>query len=143
MEKIKYLLFLDDIRDPFENDGEWLVFSPFGGTRDFQTIWVKSYEEFIKWIKENGLPDGICFDHDLGEDIAIEMVSNGTNKKVARKIKKEAPSGFDCAKWVIEYCMDNELDFPKYNIQSANPVGKDNINGIIQSYRKFKDREDV
>jgi hypothetical protein len=135
---MKTLLWLDDIRDPFENDGEWLVFSPFAGARDFKTIWVKSYEEFCNWIKENGLPDGICFDHDLGEDVAIEMVKNGTNKKVARKVKKELPSGFDCAKYVVEYCIKHDVDIPRYNIQSANPVGKDNINGLLQSYSKFR-----
>lgn len=135
---MKTLLWLDDIRDPFEKDGEWLIFSPLQGDRNFTTIWVKSYDEFVNWINENGLPDGICFDHDLGEDVAIEMVKNGTNKKVARKVKKELPSGFDAAKFLVNYCIDNDLDLPKYNIQSANPVGKDNINGLLQSFIKHR-----
>ena len=136
MNKMK-LLWLDDIRDPFENNGEWLVFSPlFGG--DYDTIWVKSFDEFVKWINDNGLPDGVCFDHDLGEDVAIELVNKGTNKKVARKVKKELPSGYDCAKFLVNYCLINDLDLPLYNIQSANPVGKDNINGLLQNYIRHR-----
>lgn len=39
-------------------------------------ILVRSYTEFIFYIQQNGLPDFISFDHDLGTD----------------------KSGFDCAK---------------------------------------------
>jgi len=118
------LLWLDDVRDPFDNDREWLIFSPI--SRPYTTHWVKSYTEFCEWILENGLPTAICFDHDLGGD---------------EETSKLEPTGLDCAKWLIEYCMDNEVKLPKWNIQSANPVGKDNINGILISYRKFMNWE--
>lgn len=117
---MKILLWLDDIRDPFKNDSEWLTFSPI--LRPYKVIWVKNYDEFISWIKLNKLPDAICFDHDLGWD----------------KNDNEMKSGFDCAKWLIDYCIDNDLDIPEYAIQSANPVGKDNISSIIESYKRFK-----
>jgi len=107
---MKVLLWLDDVRNPLEND--WLVFSPI--SRPFECIWVKSYKEFVKWIEVNGLPDGICFDHDLGEE----------------------ESGYDCAKWLVEYCLDNNLSLPKWSMQSANPVGRDNINGLFLSFIK-------
>lgn len=57
------LIWLDDARDPFEND--WLVFSPI--PRPFDVVWVKSYKEFTNWITKNGLPGGICFDNSLGD----------------------------------------------------------------------------
>jgi hypothetical protein len=118
--KIQTLLFLDDIRDPFENDGEWLVFSPLESP--FKTIWVKSYDELTDWIYFNGLPDGVCFDHDLGWD----------------EDDNDLPNGFHCANWIVNYCLHYRLPFPKYNIQSANPVGKENIEGIIKSLKKFR-----
>lgn len=133
--KKKIILWLDDIRDPYE--GGWGIFSPIN-LSESEFIWVKSYDQFTKWITENGLPDGICFDHDLGEDIAKDNVSKGMSKRKARSIKRESKSGFDCAKWLIEYCLNNNLDLPKYNIQSANPVGKDNINGLLQSYIRHR-----
>ncbi len=58
----KVLLWLDDYRNPFEDD--WLNFSPIG--KDCEVVWVKTYVGFCHWIMVNGLPDGICFDHDLG-----------------------------------------------------------------------------
>lgn len=131
---MKTLLWLDDIRNPFENDGEWLVFSPI--PQPHITVWVKSYDEFTKWIKENGLPDAICFDHDLGEDVASELVSKGINKKEARRKKKELPTGYDCTKWLVEYCIKNKATIPEFNIQSANPVGAENMRCLLNNAKK-------
>jgi len=113
---MKKLLWLDDIRDPKTSD--WLLtYAPEYAYGDGEVIWVKNYDEFVSWIEKNGLPDGICFDHDLGEE----------------------KSGYDCAKWLVEYCMDNNLPIPKFNIQSANPTGKININSLLKNYQKFYD----
>lgn len=130
--KKRTLLWLDDVRNPVERD--WLVFSPIG--RDVDVVWVKSYFEFTTWIEKNGLPDAICFDHDLGEDESIERVKRGLSKRQVRILKKEAKSGMDCAKWLVEYCIDNKLSLPKYGIQSANPVGKENIDSLLKNFIK-------
>ncbi|CAN5465015.1 hypothetical protein BH10BAC1_BH10BAC1_11570 [soil metagenome] len=107
---MKKLLWLDDYRNPLVDN--WLSYSPI--EQPYEVFWVKDASEFKQWINVNQLPDAICFDHDLGED----------------------ESGFDCAKWLVEYCMDNSLKLPKYKIQSANPVGKDNIDGLFKSFIK-------
>ena len=128
------LLFLDDCRDPFDKEVDWLIFSPIG--RDIDVVWVKSYDEFVSWIWKNGLPKGICFDHDLGEDVAIARVKKGLSKRQARILKRETLSGMDCAKWLIEYCADMGQPLPLYNIQSANPVGRENIDNLLKNYLK-------
>jgi hypothetical protein len=92
-------LYLDDIRNP-KSKG-WTV--------------VRNYEEFVQYIDQNGLPDEISFDHDLGEDVK---------------------TGYDCAKWLCEYCWMNGIPIPPYNVHSANPVGRDNIIGTLKSYEK-------
>ena len=130
--KKRTLLWIDDVRNPVERD--WIVFSPIG--RDVDVVWVKSYFEFTTWIEKNGLPDAICFDHDLGEDESIERVKRGLSKRQVRILKKEAKSGMDCAKWLVEYCIDNKLSLPKYSIQSANPVGKENIDSLLKNFIK-------
>lgn len=128
-DSIKRLLWLDDLRNPHE--GSWLQkFAPEFNKSDY-IIWVLSFKEFTEWIEKNGLPEKICFDHDLGEDVAINLVSQGINKKKAREVKKLAKSGYDCAKWLVDYCIDNKKEIPDWNIQSANPVGKENINGLL------------
>jgi hypothetical protein len=132
---MKALLWLDDIRDP--QDNIWLSWMIDAGINpvEFNITWVKSYDEFTKWIKKNGLPGLICFDHDLGEDVAKGRVSKGMSKRQARILKRETLSGFDCAKWLIEFCLDNELNAPEFKIQSANPVGAENIKGLIENFR--------
>jgi hypothetical protein len=114
---MKKLLWLDDIRDPNTND--WLRFSPI--EKPFEVIWVKKYHQFVDWITENGLPDAICFDHDLS-DIHI-------NKSTYKE-----KTGMDCAKWLVGYCLDKNKELPPYNIQSDNTCGRDNIDGLFKSF---------
>lgn len=130
---MKTLLWLDDIRNPLEDN--WLVFSPID--QPYNVIWVKSHQEFIDWINLNSLPDAICFDHDLGHNVASEARTKGLNKKKARLLASQEKTGFDSAKWLVNYCLDNELKLPLYNIQSANPVGKENINSLLKQFNKL------
>lgn len=132
---MRILLWLDDIRNPY--GGRWIFdFAPEFVSDDINIRWVRSYDEFTAWINENGLPNKIAFDHDLGEDVAKEKVGAGMSKRQARIQKRETRSGYDCAKWLVEYCMDYDVDLPKWVIQSANPVGKENIDGLLSNYRK-------
>lgn len=129
------LLFLDDCRDPFDQEVDWLVFSPIG--RDVEVIWVKSYDEFTEWIISNNLPQGICFDHDLAD----EHYDYFSDELEGDYIEK---TGLDCAKWLIEYCYENKLNIPPYAIQSANSVGRENIDSLLKNYIKhveFKEKD--
>ena len=111
------LLWLDDIRCPFY--GTWVDdYSPIN-TDNIIVEWVKSYSEFVNWISKNGLPDAICFDHDLGK------LPDGTEL-----------NGYDCAKWLVEYCMDHEVDVPSFNVHRSNPAGKQNIMSYLNGYHK-------
>ena len=113
---MKKLLWLDDQRDPFNKTADWLSYSPLG--YEVEVLWVKNATDFKIWIMENGLPDGICFDHDLGEDSA---------------------SGYDCAKWLVDYCLDNNVPPPLWSSQSANPVGRTNINRLLKNFIRSLD----
>ena len=113
-------LYLDDIRTP-QTEG-WII--------------VRNYEDFVAWIRLNGVPDEVSFDHDLGEDVAKEKVEAGMSKRKAREQKKETLSGYDAAKWLGAYCVDNNIPFPKWNVHSANPVGKANIESYLSNAKK-------
>lgn len=116
------LLWLDDIRDP--KRGDWLFsYAPEFAYGDGEVIWVKNYDDFVNWVEKNGLPDMICFDHDLAD--------NNSNEK----------TGYDAAKWLVDYCMTNNLSIPNFNIQSANPVGKDNIKYLLINYQKHYEQK--
>ena len=77
---------------------------------------VYSYEEFVDYLERKGLPDFISFDHDLGEDL----------------------SGYDCAKYLVEYCLVHQLPLPDYQVHSQNPVGKENIERLLENFRSFE-----
>ena len=84
----------------------------------------RCYDDFVNYIMSIGDCVGdlhISFDHDLGE---------GKN-------------GYDCAKWLVNWCMENGYDVPSYSIHSANPVGAENIKSIFDSYEKVKKGGDV
>lgn len=127
----KTLLWLDDYRNPLE--GEWLVFSPIKEP-DYTVHWVKNYAQFVEWISLNGLPTGVCFDHDLSDFQAWHVSEPEFSKDVPWPESEK--TGMDCAKWLVEYCIDNLKPLPLYNIQSANPVGKENIDKLLQNYLK-------
>lgn len=111
-KNIKTLLWLDDVRDPMDKDIDWLVFSPIG--RNVDIHWITSYKEFINWITINGLPNAICFDHDLGDE----------------------ESGYDCSKWLVRYHQTFGGTFPIFASQSANPIGRKNILTYLKNYLK-------
>ena len=115
------LLFLDDIR--FPTDCLMYMEAKINDLEIYIKEWqiVRSYDEFVTWIETNGLPDFISFDHDLG----LPEDSNS-----------EEQNGMSCAKWLVNYCIDNDLKLPTFVIHSQNPVGKGNIEGFLEGYRK-------
>ena len=123
---MRTLLWLDDCRNPFEDD--WLNFSPIG--KNVGVIWCKNYEDFVNEITNHGLPTAICFDHDLGFTNEYYLENDLESPQVDK-------TGMDCAKWLVDYCMNNNLPLPAWNIQSANPVGKENIKKLLENYESF------
>lgn len=105
---MKTLLWVDDYRNPFEND--WLNFSPIG--RNCNIVWVKSYQETIDYLDKNW-PDAICLDHDLGEE----------------------KSGYDIAKYIVNKCLDESKPLPVFNSHSANPIGRKNILSLFVNFK--------
>ena len=117
---MKTLIWLDDIRDPLT--GGWLRnYAPRFMDNKENVVWVKNYREFTSWINDNGLPFMIAFDHDL-ENFHI-------NKSTFKEY-----TGMTCAKWLVDYCMDNNKELPEWTVQSSNPAGKENINGLLNNY---------
>ena len=81
---------------------------------------LRTSQEAIDFIKTNGCPEYISFDHDLGgEDTSIP---------------------------VVDFIIDSDLNLkgefiPKnfeFNVHSANPVGAKNIAGKLSRYLDFR-----
>ena len=135
---MKVLLWLDDVRNPFVYD--WLMrFAPNWDENREYVVWVKNYNEFCDWIETNGLPEQIAFDHDLSDFQAMKFGYPEMMEDV--DLANTEKTGMDCAKFLVEYCLDEDLELPKWVVQSANPVGTDNINGLLNSYKKFRNND--
>ena len=126
-------LFLDDIRHPHD------VYRYTQQTMFLQKKWniVRNYNEFVKWITKKGLPDFISFDHDLADiPSAACHLCNAKERQVA-PIHTEK-TGYECAKWLVDFCLDNNFDCPKFYCHSMNPVGKDKINGLLNQFSTYR-----
>lgn len=123
---MSYSLFLDDIRmpvdsfrythNPIYNDIDWVI--------------VRNYDEFVKIILEKGIPEIISFDHDLAEDHYNYQVQMPYDEYIEK-------TGYHCAKWLINYCIDNKKEIPAMIlVHSMNPAGSLNIRSLFDSYIK-------
>jgi hypothetical protein len=123
-------LFLDDWRIP-RDCATYMWQRKVNCTTIFHEDWniVRSYGQFIKWIETNGIPDLVAFDYDLAdveelkEELSIEEWFDLDNNRVY--------TGFDCAKFLLNYCKKNNLKFPDYIIHSANPDGTEEIKKLL------------
>lgn len=77
---------------------------------------AKTAEDAIEQLK-TGNVQVISFDHDLGEEI------NGT--------------GYDVACYIEKAVYLKEIPMPNWQVHSANPVGKKNIERAMKSAEKF------
>jgi hypothetical protein len=133
--KIKKILWLDDLRNPYL-DIEGKV------PKEAGTIeWVLNYEQFTQWITKFGLPYLISFDHDLADEHYTpeyfwdDYMESKKFQEWREKDYKEN-TGMDCAKWLVDYCIDNNKELPLFYSHSANPVGRDNILYFLENFKK-------
>lgn len=109
-------LYLDDIRE-----------APIG--------WdvVRSYDEFVRYIDENGVPDFISFDHDLSFD-HYPLAENNPHPTEIPYDSYTEKTGYHCAR----YLVDNNLPLPRdgWAVHSMNVVGKQNIEALLQLYAR-------
>lgn len=120
---MSYYLFLDDLRYPHTTTHVEIPMHAY--------IIVRSYDEFCETITQKGLPKYITFDHDLSDVHYYHTNGNIPYNEFEEK------TGYDCAKWLINYCDEHKLPLPGYGCHSMNPVGKMNIISILDSYKRM------
>ena len=87
---------------------------------DETNIIVRNFYEFVAYVQDNGIPNVIHFDHDLGDG---------------------QPTGYDIAKYIVECDLDQVFTIPDnftYFIHSQNPTGAKNIKSLLDNYLRFK-----
>jgi hypothetical protein len=131
-------LFLDDIR--FPKDAINLVPTDFVKLY-WEKDWdiVRNYDELAQYLTSSGVPDLISFDHDLADfqyDLTPDDYSNMSEEDMIMKFGSMEKTGLDCAKFLVEYCMNVGSLLPEYVVHSANPTGKKNIQAYLDNAKK-------
>lgn len=133
MQELNFNLFLDDWREP-------VLCATYMHRRgvdcriyheDF--IIVRSYGQFIKTILEKGLPKFVSFDYDLAD--VEELKETLPVDEWFDIINDRNYNGLDCAHFMIKFCTEKNLSFPKYAIHSDNvDGGRKELEKIISEY---------
>ena len=126
----KYNLFLDDIRVP--SQVTWVKIPDC----QHYTV-VRSYQEFVDMINLRGIPEYVCYDHDLS-DVHYNNF-HGVDEQGELKIdysKFEEKTGYDCAKFLVHECFVKGVKHPPYVVHSMNPIGAKNIISYVETYNK-------
>jgi hypothetical protein len=110
------------INDPVYLDKDWVI--------------VRSYTEFVAKIYFRGLPFLVSFDHDLADEHYHDFIQGkGAPLQYDEYYEK---TGMDCAKFLVQYCDERDLEFPAWKVHSFNFIGKKNIESYIRSYLRSK-----
>lgn len=125
---MKTALYLDDLRSPEKQTH--INLSSFD-----KVVHVKTYGTFCQWIIDNGLPDFISFDHDLHESHYAPIEHWVGTYRIWRKENKTIfPNGKDCAIFLVNYCLKNNIQLPTWCIHSNNPIGSYEITEVLMNY---------
>ena len=128
-------IFLDDFRHPYD------AFVYTKDTRYAKLKWiiVRSYDEFVKTIIKIGINniETISLDHDLSDEhYGREDMPWSVDRQIDYFSFKEK-TGYECAKWLCDYCLDNNFKLPKeILIHSFNIIGAANIRSYINNFKK-------
>jgi hypothetical protein len=142
----KMKLFLDDIRHPEDCAAYMPSHLSYLYSKE-KWITVRDYNEFVDFITSEGLPELISFDHDLADehyspletsDLYREM--EATPELVDRFYNENfvERTGYHCARWLIDYCIDNNQKLPQFLVHSMNPTGKINIQTLLEQFKKHQ-----
>jgi len=129
---MSYNLFLDDERMP--HNVTWVKLP-----ENVEWTIVRNYKQFVDAITQRGLPKNISFDHDLADEHYVQSIASNQNHTSNFNYGTiTEKTGYDCAKWLVEYCREKDLEIPSYTVHSMSIVGKKNIIGYLENYKLWR-----
>lgn len=113
MKTPHYNLFLDDERDPqhvhWKHEVEYT---------HYRWVVVRTAAQFIAQLVTHGIPAFVSFDND------IQDFTGKDGKEI---------TGYDMAKMLCYFCIDNNIKFPKVVSHSKNVVDQPKIEAIFKN----------
>jgi len=91
---------------------------------------VRSYDDFVKTVKEKGVPNVVSFDNDLSQEQTRYFVRN--HEKNGFNVDVYNDNGISCARFLIQYCKEQNKPLPTYYVHSANYHAVDFIENLMK-----------
>lgn len=135
-------IYLDDARTPL--DTSWKIVRNYDEFIAKVKLFIVNRHPFTEYFeKDEPLPVNpqvypginISFDHDLADSHYTPphlWDDYDASKKWQDEQVHTEKTGYDCAKWLMKMGILPEM----FWVHSANPVGADNILGLINNYYK-------
>lgn len=121
-------LFIDDERNL--NDVTWAPWQVREKYRNEEWVVARSYGDAMIEVLNRGFPSFVSFDHDLGHDLY-------TGHHFAKQlVENDIISGDRESRQAYKFGQD--FDF---YVHSQNPIGKANIEGLLDNYLKYRNDE--
>lgn len=122
-------IFLDDTREPKEV--KWVSLP--------RVAWIicRDYNSFVQTLEDfaakGEYPSIISFDHDLGDNAYKEIIRTQGQEFNYANLNGEK-TGLHCAEFLVDFCEKKKIDLPQIYVHTQNPVGRENIVGLFESY---------
>lgn len=136
---ISYRLFLDDQRNPVHCITYMHLKIGRKNHIYLQNDWVicRNYESFKNTIESMGLPEFVSFDHDLAKEHYYGELSTPEGWEEYHTDENREETGYDCAKWLVNYCLDHDLPLPEYAVHSMNEIGTYKILSYLKNGKEW------
>lgn len=123
-------IFIDDERSPMHVT--WVELPvPY-----VQWTVVRNFDAFCALLRADVDIENVSFDHDLG----LEHYGHGLNDDEIPYDSYKERTGMHCAHALIAWCMMHDKPLPNYVVHSMNPVGKRNIEALLENYKRFSSK---
>ena len=131
-KKEVYNLFLDDLRVVKDAVIHKLNRKLIEESKIPAVDWwiVRSYDDFVKTVKEKGVPNVVSFDNDLSQEQTRYFVRN--HEKNGFNVDVYNDNGISCARFLIQYCKEQNKPLPTYYVHSANYHAVDFIENLMK-----------
>lgn len=134
---MSYNLFLDDIRDPSQ-----AVLHDYGvslctcsGIHHSEWVVVRSHDDFVHAIENNGLPNVVSFDHDLCFEHMRHYFDVTRDIGVIEYGNLKTPTGKASAEYLVKECRRQNAPLPTFFIHSANEIGRAEIGKVLRAWK--------
>ncbi len=137
MEKTtkSYKIFIDDERMPSDSAN---YMSDHIKYRKWDWTIIRSFDQLVEFIEKEGIDniEYVSYDHDLA-DTHYNYTKEWGNEEFYDTMKEK--TGYECAKLIVDKCMDKNVPHPPFDVHSMNTVGRLNIFKYIQNYNKHQE----